>query len=127
MALKCLFAENAEDPFKNLGVFELDRKNEIQSTKVAKTFFRIFLRQKSKKFNQIFFLQNIAVSAGSSQADIEKLKEIIEAVPQLRYICLDVANGYAESFVETVRTVRSEIFFQKFFFQKFFFQKFLEN
>ena len=30
------------------------------------------------------------------------------AVPELRYICLDVANGYSEHFVDFVRKTREE-------------------
>merc|ERR1712071_62620 len=48
----------------------------------------------------------VAVSSGSGKADFEKLKKIIEAVPDIRFICLDVANGYSEQFVEYVRSVR---------------------
>ncbi|CAD6195885.1 unnamed protein product [Caenorhabditis auriculariae] len=49
---------------------------------------------------------NIAVSSGISDNDFHKLAAIIENVPQLRYICLDVANGYSESFVDFIRRVR---------------------
>lgn len=48
----------------------------------------------------------IAASSGMSDADFEKLRAICEAVPQLEYICLDVANGYSEHFVEFIRRVR---------------------
>merc|ERR1712126_802677 len=48
----------------------------------------------------------VAVSSGSAKGDFDKLKKIIEAVPDLRFICLDVANGYSEHFVEYVRSVR---------------------
>ena len=41
-----------------------------------------------------------------ARGDLEKLKQIIEAVPDLAYICLDVANGYSEHFVEFVKQVR---------------------
>lgn len=51
-------------------------------------------------------LPNVAVSAGMSQADFEKLSEILKAVPSLTFICLDVANGYSQHFVEFVRKVR---------------------
>ena len=52
--------------------------------------------------------QHLAVSSGSGQADLEKLCQIVEAVPSLKYICLDVANGYSEYFVEFVKTVRGK-------------------
>jgi GMP reductase len=34
--------------------------------------------------------------------------EIVTAIPDLEYICVDVANGYSEHFVEFVRLVRKE-------------------
>ncbi|XP_076006104.1 GMP reductase 1 isoform X2 [Genypterus blacodes] len=52
--------------------------------------------------------KHLAVSSGSSKADLEKLCAIMEAVPTLKYICLDVANGYSEYFVEFVKTVREK-------------------
>ncbi|XP_054545395.1 GMP reductase 2 isoform X2 [Talpa occidentalis] len=51
-------------------------------------------------------LENLAVSSGTSSSDFEQLKEILEAIPQVKYICLDVANGYSEHFVEFVKDVR---------------------
>ena len=33
--------------------------------------------------------------------------EILTAVPGLNFICLDVANGYSEHFVECVKRVRA--------------------
>ncbi|KAI7697931.1 GMP reductase 1 [Sarcoptes scabiei] len=52
-------------------------------------------------------LPNVAVSSGSGPNDFEKLKDIINLVPEIRYICLDVANGYSESFVKFVKEVRA--------------------
>ena len=40
--------------------------------------------------------------------DLQKLKVILELVPEIEYICLDVANGYSEHFVEFVKEVRKE-------------------
>lgn len=51
-------------------------------------------------------LKSIAVSSGTSDNDYEKIKAIIGAIPDIRYICLDVANGYSEHFVQYVRKVR---------------------
>lgn len=52
--------------------------------------------------------QHVAASSGSSQADLEKLYRILEEIPLVKYICLDVANGYSEHFVECVRGVRAK-------------------
>ncbi|PLX91972.1 MAG: GMP reductase [Desulfuromonas sp.] len=48
----------------------------------------------------------IMVSTGTSQEDFGKLKSIFTSNPKLEFICIDVANGYAEAFVEFVRRVR---------------------
>jgi len=50
-------------------------------------------------------LNYCAVSAGSGKKDFEKLQAILAAVPGLNFICLDVANGYSESFVDCVKRV----------------------
>lgn len=50
-------------------------------------------------------IEHVAVSAGSSQRDLDKLKDIISQVP-VNFICLDVANGYSEHFVAFVKKVR---------------------
>uniref|UniRef100_A0AAX7SDQ1 GMP reductase n=1 Tax=Astatotilapia calliptera TaxID=8154 RepID=A0AAX7SDQ1_ASTCA len=52
--------------------------------------------------------KHVAASSGSGSADLEKLCAILEAVPALKYICLDVANGYSEYFVEFVKKVREK-------------------
>ncbi|XP_007461329.1 PREDICTED: GMP reductase 1 isoform X2 [Lipotes vexillifer] len=51
--------------------------------------------------------QHMAVSAGSGKNDLEKMSSILEAAPQVKFICLDVANGYSEHFVEFVKLVRA--------------------
>ena len=48
----------------------------------------------------------VAASCGSSEADRGKVAEIIDKSPTVNMICLDVANGYSETFVNTVRLVR---------------------
>ena len=48
----------------------------------------------------------IAVSSGSKDEDLEKLKYILKEIPQINFICLDVANGYTEHFVSFVTRVR---------------------
>jgi GMP reductase len=39
---------------------------------------------------------------------MEKLDAVLKAVPDLELICIDVANGYAESFVRCIRQVRAK-------------------
>ncbi|XP_059037707.1 GMP reductase 2 isoform X1 [Mustela lutreola] len=51
-------------------------------------------------------LEHLAASSGTGSSDFEQLEQILEALPQVKYICLDVANGYSEHFVEFVKDVR---------------------
>lgn len=51
-------------------------------------------------------LQHLAVSTGTSDADSEKLSLILKRHPTLQFICIDVANGYSEHFVEFVKRTR---------------------
>ncbi|XP_005109108.1 GMP reductase 2 [Aplysia californica] len=53
-------------------------------------------------------LEHVAASSGISSGDLEKLSAILEAVPEIKYICVDVANGYSEHFVQFVRDVRKK-------------------
>lgn len=51
-------------------------------------------------------LKYVAASSGTSEGDLTKLVNILEAAPGVQYICVDVANGYSEHFVQFVRDVR---------------------
>ena len=46
------------------------------------------------------------MSCGTSARDAAKLDAILAAVPGCTTICIDVANGYSEAFVDAVRDVR---------------------
>lgn len=44
-------------------------------------------------------LRHVMVSTRTSEADFIKLKQILALSPELKFICIDVANGYSEHFV----------------------------
>jgi GMP reductase len=48
----------------------------------------------------------VMVSTGTSEEDFGNLSRILAEHPGLEFICIDVANGYAEAFVDFVRKVR---------------------
>lgn len=52
-------------------------------------------------------LHYVAASSGTGQGDFERLTLILKEIPGVTYICLDVANGYSQHFVEYVRKVRA--------------------
>ncbi|WP_422133070.1 GMP reductase [Endozoicomonas sp. ALD040] len=51
---------------------------------------------------------HIMVSSGTSDADFTKLNDILALNDNLRFICIDVANGYSEHFVQYVSKVRNQ-------------------
>ena len=48
----------------------------------------------------------ICLSTGTSREDANKLDQVIHACPNLRFVCIDVANGYSEHFVDFVKKAR---------------------
>ena len=49
-----------------------------------------------------------AVSVGTNRKEYEKTKEIIASMG-LSWVCIDIANGYSEHFVDFVREVRKDL------------------
>jgi GMP reductase len=49
---------------------------------------------------------HFAVSSGTSEQDFRRLSLIINAYPEIQFICIDVANGYSERFGDYVSEVR---------------------
>ncbi len=54
------------------------------------------------------FYDYIAVSTGTGKEDFDKIGQIITSNPQLKFICIDVANGYSEHFVEFLQKTRKQ-------------------
>uniref|UniRef100_A0A7S1RIV4 GMP reductase n=1 Tax=Alexandrium catenella TaxID=2925 RepID=A0A7S1RIV4_ALECA len=53
-------------------------------------------------------LDCVAVSTGILAKDMEKTGQILEAVPGVSMVCIDVANGYSEAFVQCIRDTRKQ-------------------
>lgn len=60
-----------------------------------------FLKDKDQNFHQY-----IALSTGTGDKDEEKLKKLLHNHPQIEFLCIDVANGYSEHFVQFVKKAR---------------------
>lgn len=50
----------------------------------------------------------IAISTGTGKDDAHKLETIFSTLPELKNICIDVANGYSEHFVNFVKQTRKQ-------------------
>jgi GMP reductase len=55
------------------------------------------------------YLKNIALTSGSNPDNYKRLKNLLEIFPEINWVCLDVANGYSEKFVDFVKKVRDEL------------------
>ncbi|MDO6803397.1 GMP reductase [Wenyingzhuangia sp. 1_MG-2023] len=53
-------------------------------------------------------IEYIAVSTGTGKLDAEKLEHILKLNADLKFICVDVANGYSEYFVNFVQETRNK-------------------
>ena len=50
--------------------------------------------------------ENFAVSTGTSDADFDRLNIVLTGIGRIKFICIDVANGYSERFGDFVARVR---------------------
>lgn len=66
-----------------------------------------FLQTLEENGDKLNIFDYIAISSGSKQSDLDNLNNILKNITQIKFICLDVANGYTESFVNFVSTVRN--------------------
>jgi len=53
-------------------------------------------------------LPYVAFSTGASEADYENMKAVLEAVPEIKFVTVDVANGYSQAYVEHIIKMRAE-------------------
>lgn len=50
----------------------------------------------------------MAISTGTGEKDLGKVELVINENPQMKFICIDVANGYSEHFVDFVKNTREK-------------------
>lgn len=93
-----------------VGTFEMAKA--LCPHKVFTTIHKHYTVEEWKEFyagsSETPMFKHVAVSSGISDRDFEKLREICDAVPTLDYICIDVANGYSQFFIDFIRKVREE-------------------
>ncbi|HSQ45619.1 MAG TPA: GMP reductase [Lutibacter sp.] len=92
-----------------VGTFEM--ATALANQKLFTAIHKHYSLQKWKEFMQTAgdtLTDYIAVSSGIGSADSKKLAAIFNQHPQLKFICLDVANGYSEHFVNFVKKTREQ-------------------
>jgi len=65
--------------------------------------WKVFFKNAPKNIEEF-----IAVSTGTGKKDASKLASIFGINPKLKFICIDVANGYSEHFVNFVSKTRKQ-------------------
>ena len=89
-----------------VGTFEMAKA--LFSQRVFTAVHKHYSIEQWKKFiesNPSEITDFIAISTGTGIKDMEKLSEIMSQ-NNLKFICIDVANGYSEQFVKFVRQTR---------------------
>lgn len=92
-----------------VGTFEM--ATALANHKLFTAIHKHYSLQKWKEFMQSAsdnITDYIAVSSGIGSADSKKLATIFNQHPQLKFICIDVANGYSEHFVNFVKKTREQ-------------------
>ena len=57
-----------------------------------------------KKIKSIY--KNIALSIGIKEEDFDRLDQLLKEFSFIKFICIDVANGYSERFSKFIKSVR---------------------
>ncbi|HEX5742979.1 MAG TPA: GMP reductase [Flavobacteriaceae bacterium] len=92
-----------------VGTFEMAKK--LSEFKIITALHKHYTLEEWQLFmtsSNESLVNYIAVSTGIGKKDEEKLGKIIKAFPNLQFICIDVANGYAEHFVDFVKRTRNK-------------------
>lgn len=92
-----------------VGTFEMAKA--LAKSRLFTTIHKHYSIKEWKAFSQSVsadVFNYVAISSGITKRDADKLAEIIQAIPELNFICLDVANGYSEHFVAFVKQTRKK-------------------
>ena len=92
-----------------VGTFEMAK--ELAKHKIFTAIHKHYTIEEWKEFTDSVdhnISDYIAVSTGTGVGDSKKLATIFEQSPQLKFICIDVANGYSEHFVNFVKNARQQ-------------------
>lgn len=90
-----------------VGTFEM--ATELSKHKIITAVHKHYSIEEWKKFldaQQEDIYRYIALSTGTGARDEEKIKTLLSNHPQIQFLCIDVANGYSEHFVDFVKKAR---------------------
>lgn len=88
------------------GVGTIHMAQELQKHGLFTCLVKSYDEKTINQYAPTLLPNHFAVSTGTSKADFSNLKEILKNSPDIRFICIDVANGYSEHFGDFVEAVR---------------------
>lgn len=92
-----------------VGTFEMAR--ELSQHHMMTAIHKHYSRDEWAAFMQsadASVTKHIAVSTGTGQADADTVDHLLAEYNQINFICIDVANGYSEHFVNFVKRAREK-------------------
>ena len=97
-----------------VGTFEMARAFENNGHGMTVALHKHYSLDKLVEYFSAHGGENVWYSIGLAQDDRNKLKEFLKSKPQkegkgIQKICIDVANGYSEPFVDFIKSVRDDI------------------
>ncbi|QCI19777.1 MAG: GMP reductase [Buchnera aphidicola (Brevicoryne brassicae)] len=90
-----------------IGTFQMARS--LSNFKILTAIHKYYSLEDWKNFvilSSKDILNHVIVSIGISTEDFIKIKKIFLLSSELKYICIDVANGYSEHFVSFLKLIR---------------------
>ncbi|QNS01922.1 MAG: GMP reductase [Buchnera aphidicola (Pentalonia nigronervosa)] len=90
-----------------IGTFEM--VNVLSEFNILTAIHKYYSLQDWKNFvdsSSTNILNHVIVSIGTSDQDFLKIRNIFLLSSDLKYICIDVANGYSEHFVSFLKSIR---------------------
>jgi len=67
---------------------------------------KFYTLEQWKENTHIFFQNNMTVSIGTREEDFDFLMKVTAIIPDLKFVTIDVANGYGEYFADFISKVR---------------------
>ncbi|NIZ19676.1 GMP reductase [Spirochaetales bacterium BR151] len=89
------------------GVGTVSMAKALASHKLFTTLVKSVSAEEITQLAQTISPHHFAVSTGTGEADWQRLQDILRDNPHITFICIDVANGYSESFGDFVAKVRN--------------------
>ena len=91
------------------GVGELQMAEKLAEHQIMTCLTKQHDVKKIKQFKKIKSIyQNIALSIGIKKEDFENLDKVLKEFSFIKFLCIDVANGYSERFSAFLKSVRDK-------------------